>query len=606
MTRFDAMLPERAALRRFLSPKQSSCSITNFAFAAILISGRYVSLEIPGRSSVFDELRAIQREFGYLPAEELQRLSRKLKVPVSQIHAVISFYPHFHTAPRAKLEVQVCSDMSCHLCGASHLRSSLQQAFRGMDEKRISIRDVSCLGRCDTAPAFSINDIIYSGMTAQRAADLIAGVAEGVPPPPVARERVVHKPATDPYSGTDQYQAIRKLLETRDCQGIIATLKAAGLRGLGGAGFPTGAKWEIVRNAPGEQKYIVCNADESEPGTIKDRFIMEHMPHLVIEGMVLAGLVTGANKGIIYLRHEYDEPREVLQREIDRCYRQGVLGSKIFGSETAFELEIFISPGGYICGEETALLEAIEGKRAEPRNKPPFPGISGLWNSPTVINNVETFTFAAAILVRGVEWFKSQGQNGAQGLKFVGVSGDVVHPGVFEVAMGCSYEELIFERAGGIRGGKKLLGYAPSGPSSGYLPASMVGLPLDFNALAAADSMVGSGAIVVCSDDRCMLDMALNAVRFYRNESCGKCVPCRMGTQKLVTILTRWCQGESEAGDLQLIEQLMKTMRLTSICGLGQIAHAPLTSVMKHFPYVIDSHLKQKHCPAGVCPLLPQ
>jgi NADH:ubiquinone oxidoreductase subunit F (NADH-binding)/NADH:ubiquinone oxidoreductase subunit E len=550
---------------------------------------------------VFDELRAMQREFGFLPADELHRLSRKLNVPISQIHAVISFYPHFHTAPRAKLEVQICTDMACHLRGASSLHSLLEKAFPASAESLAVIRDVSCLGRCDSAPAFSVNDTIYSGMSRERAVDMIVGAAEGRPLPPVARERAVHKLATDPYTGVDQYRAVRHLIESHDYSGVIATLKASGLRGMGGAGFPTASKWELVRNARGEKKYIVCNADESEPGTIKDRFIMEHLPHLVVEGMILAGLVTGAKKGIIYVRHEYEWPREVLQQEIDRCYRQGVLGTNMLGSDKSFDLEIFVSPGGYICGEETALLEAIEGKRAEPRNKPPFPVNSGLWNMPTVINNVETFTFAAAIVVQGADWFKAQGKDGVPGLKFVGISGDVAKPGVFEVPMGTSYEELIFGLAGGIAHGKKLQGFAPSGPSSGYLPASKVSLPLDFNALAAVGSMVGSGAIVVCSDDLCMLDMALNAVRFYRNESCGKCVPCRMGSQKLVTMLTRWCQGDSAADDQQTILQLFKAMRMTSICGLGQIVHAPLTSVLEHFPDVVESHVKKKRCPAGVC-----
>ncbi len=242
-------------------------------------------------------------------------------------------------------------------------------------------------------------------------------------------------------------------------------------------------------------------------------------------------------KGYLYIRHEYEEPREVLQKEIERCYRERILGKDILGSDRTFDLEIFVSPGGYICGEESALLEALEGKRAEPRNKPPFPGTNGLWNMPTVINNVETFTFAAAILARGVEWFKAQGVNGSTGLKFVGISGDVVHPGVFEVPMGTSYRDLIYKYAEGVIDSRTLLAFAPSGPSSGYLPASMLDLPLDFKAVADAGSMVGSGAIVVCADNRCMLDMALNSVRFFRNESCGKCVPCRVGSQKLVTIL---------------------------------------------------------------------
>jgi NADH:ubiquinone oxidoreductase subunit F (NADH-binding) len=328
---------------------------------------------------------------------------------------------------------------------------------------------------------------------------------------------------------------------------------------------------------------------------------MENLPHLVIEGMIVAGLVTGATKGIIYIRHEYEEPREALKEEIERCYRERVLGSSVMGSDLVFDLEIFVSPGGYICGEESALLEALEGKRGEPRNKPPFPGTNGLWNAPTAINNVETFTLATTILVNGVDWYKKQGINNVAGLKFVGISGDVVRPGVFEVPMGTSYRDLIYKYAEGITNGKPLLGFAPSGPSSGYLSASQVDLPLDFNALAAAGSMVGSGAIVVCAEGRCMLDMALNATRFYRNESCGKCVPCRMGSQKLVDLLTRWTQGNSASTDMQLIQELFKVMRLTSICGLGQIVHAPLESVIKHFPAVIDQHLKAKRCPGGVC-----
>jgi formate dehydrogenase beta subunit len=551
---------------------------------------------------VFDELRAIQASFGYLPTDQLHQLSRKLKIPVSQIHAVASFYPHFYLKPPPKVDVRVCADMSCHLRGATQVRKSLDQAFAGQGQDAITIRDVSCLGRCDTAPALSINDRIYSGGTPQQVLDLVRATTEGKPLPSSHHEHHHRQRlTTDPYGGASTYKAVRRFVEGRDFKAVLEMLKASGLRGMGGAGFPTGTKWEIVRNAAGTQKYIVCNADESEPGTIKDRFIMENLPHLVIEGMIVAGLVTGATKGIIYIRHEYEEPREALQEEIQRCYRERVLGSSVMGSDLVFDLGIFVSPGGYICGEESALLEALEGKRGEPRNKPPFPGTNGLWNAPTAINNVETFTLATTILVNGVDWYKKQGINNVAGLKFVGISGDVVRPGVFEVPMGTSYRDLIYKYAEGITNGKPLLGFAPSGPSSGYLPASQVDLPLDFNAMAAAGSMVGSGAIVVCAEGRCMLDMALNATRFYRNESCGKCVPCRVGSQKLVDLLTRWTQGNSASTDMQLIQELFKAMRLTSICGLGQIVHAPLESVIKHFPAVIDQHLKAKRCPGGVC-----
>ncbi len=550
---------------------------------------------------MFEELRSIQAEYGYLPAEQLSAVALRLNLPVSQIHAVASFYPHFHLSPPPPADVRVCCDMTCHLYGADQNRADLAAEFH--NDPGVSVRSVSCLGRCDSAPAISVNDHIYCPADRASAAafvrDALAGRLQAPPPPPASTRELV----CDPYAGTGKYEILRQLVQTRDFTGIIATLKAGGLRGMGGAGFPTGAKWEIVRNAPGTTKYIVCNADESEPGTIKDRFIMENLPYMLIEGMIVAGLVTGAKQGILYIRHEYEHQKEVLQAEIERCYQQQLLGPGILGGNLSFDLKIFVSPGGYICGEESALLEAIEGKRAEPRNKPPFPGTNGLWNQPTAINNVETFTFATLILLKGVEWFRAQGKNGCAGPKFVGISGDVVRPGVFEVPMGSSYRELIFEYAGGISRGRTLLGFAPSGPSSGYLPAAMVDLPLDWDAVQKAGSMVGSGAIVVCADDRCMLDMALNAVRFFRNESCGKCVPCRMGSQKLVEMLTRWTEGTSSQGDISLLDELTAAMKLTSICGLGQVVPVPIASVLKHFRDVIDQHLMHLHCPTGVCPM---
>jgi len=550
---------------------------------------------------VFEELRAIQRDFGYLPADRLKTLAASINVPISQIHAVASFYPHFHLSPPPKVDMRVCADMSCHLRGGDQVRSALDSAFQGASEKDVSIRDVSCLGRCDQAPAIMVNDNIYAQVNSRDAVAMVKDVLAGNPLPAKQRSGERMAVVSDPYNGHGQYAVVRRFIETRNWQDIIAALKAAGLRGMGGAGFPTSSKWELVRNAPGSTKYIVCNADESEPGTIKDRGIMENVPYLVIEGMITAGLVTGARKGILYIRHEYENPKEILQEEIDRCYEQGLLGSQVLGSDLAFDLEIFVSPGGYVCGEESALLEAIEGKRSEPRNKPPFPVISGLWNQPTVINNVETFCLATVILARGPDWYKAQGKNGSVGMKFVGISGDVNRPGIFEVPMGITYEEMIYENAGGITDGKKLLGFAPSGPSSGYLPASMTSLPLDWNAVAAAGSMVGSGAIVVCAEGRCMLDMALNATRFYRNESCGKCVPCRVGSQKMVEMLKGWTAGQSSKEDMQVLKELSTAMMQASICGLGQVVPVPIASVLKHFPGVVEEHIVNRRCPGGIC-----
>jgi NADH:ubiquinone oxidoreductase subunit F (NADH-binding)/NADH:ubiquinone oxidoreductase subunit E len=551
---------------------------------------------------IFSELREIQRQFGYLPPEELKALAAKIDVPLYRLHGVASFYPHFRLTPPPRVDLRVCQDMSCHLLGADQLRQSIELAVGSAGEKDIKISGTSCLGRCDQAPAVAINHKIFTAVTPVQLTLLVGNLLGDAPPLPAKDPHHRAACAIDPYQAEEPYQALRNFLKTGDANAELAQLKASGLRGLGGAGFPTESKWQMVRQAPSPTKFIVCNADESEPGTFKDRFILAHLPHLVIEGMILAGLITGAQKGILYIRHEYEEQERILHEEIRHCEKFGLLGPAILGSNLAFELDVFVSPGGYICGEETALLEALEGRRAEPRNKPPFPVNEGLWNMPTVINNVETFANVPAILLRGADWHKAQGVGGAAGLKFVGISGDVVRPGVYEVPMGTPLSELIFKYAGGLPDGKKLKGFAPSGPSSGFLPASMADTRFDFKSLAEAGSMMGSGALVVCAEDRCMLDMALNATRFFRNESCGKCVPCRVGSQKLVAMLMGWTQGKGSAADLALLDELSNALRLTSICGLGQVVPAPIASVVKHFREELDSHLLHSRCPAGVCP----
>jgi formate dehydrogenase beta subunit len=554
---------------------------------------------------IFDELRAIQLRYGYLPKAELEHLSQRGQIPLYQIHSVASFYPHFHLTPPSRAEIHVCADMSCRLNGACELRAELAARFVGARSEDVQVKDVSCLGRCDRAPAVAINDAIFEGVSAEQVEQLARRAMHGEDIHAEHPQAAPVSCASDPYGDGEKYGAVRKLVNSRDYDGVLAKLKEAELRGMGGAGFPAWMKWDLVRKQADPEKYVVCNADESEPGTIKDRFILGHLPHLVVEGMMLAGLVTGAKKGILYIRHEYPVQEEIFGEELRRCVKAGLLGKKILGSELDFTLEVFVSPGGYICGEESALLEAIEGHRAEPRNKPPFPGQLGLWQKPTVINNVETFANVPQILTRGAEWFKTAGVGGSRGLKFVGVSGHVARPGVYEVPMGTAMKDVIYGNAGGIRGGRALKAFAPSGPSSGYLPASMVDVRLDFKALADAGSMLGSGAIVVCDETTCMLDMVLTAVKFYRNESCGKCVPCRMGSQKMVELLTRWTQGiiseNAYRTDLELIEELSQAMSLTSICGLGQIVPAPVQSVLKHFRTEIDAHVLRGQCPSGIC-----
>jgi NADH:ubiquinone oxidoreductase subunit F (NADH-binding)/NADH:ubiquinone oxidoreductase subunit E len=549
---------------------------------------------------IVEELRAVQRQFGFLPADQLVSLSKKISVPITRLHQVASFFPHFRLTPPPKADLRVCRDISCHLKGADRLRADLETRFAGARSDEVTISGVSCLGQCDHAPACVLNDQIYGDVAGVRIEEMIRSVLRGELAEPHHRYEKVEC-ASDPYRSAQRYAAVRQLVESRGFDVALDALKASGLRGLGGAGFPASSKWQVVREQPDREKYIVCNGDESEPGTFKDRFILTHLAFLVIEGMIVAGLITGARKGVVYIRHEYEQQIAICEEELRRCRKEGLLGQHILGSDLAFELDIFVSPGGYICGEESALLEAIEGKRAEPRNKPPFPVFQGLWNKPTVINNVETFAHATQILVRGVDWYRAQGAFGTAGLKFIGVSGDIARPGVYELPMGTPMSDLIYKYAGGLPNGKKLKAFAPSGPSSGFLPASMADVHLDFKSLADAGSMLGSGAVVVCAEPTCMLDMALSATQFFRNESCGKCVPCRVGSQKMVEILTGWTQGRGNASDSTLINELSQALALTSICGLGQVVPAPIASVLKHFREEVEAHITRHECPSSIC-----
>ena len=559
-----------------------------------------------GGSPIVARLREIQRAHGYIPASALRELSERSGEYLYKLHGVVSFFPHFRLTPPPPVEVLVCDDLSCHRRGGAGLLADVQGRVAQSGLEGAVVRAGSCLGRCDRAPACAVNEVIVTHVSADRVLEHVAAAAAGER---VSGARVVRGTtplAVDPYRAGDgpRYAAARALAASDDAAGVIAALRAAELRGMGGAGFRTGLKWELVRAAAGDEKYIVCNADESEPGTFKDRFLLENVPHLLVEGMLLAGLVTGARLGIVYIRHEYEEQLEIVEHEIALARTAGALGPSVFGSGREFELETFVSPGGYICGEESALLEALEGKRGEPRNKPPFPVTHGLYNKPTVINNVETFSLAPVILARGPEWFRAQGKAGACGLKFVAISGDVVRPGVYEIGMGTPAREVIFEQAGGITGGRPLKAWAPSGPSSGFLPPSLLDTPLDFDSLAKAGSMLGSGALVALSDEACMLDMALNAVRFFRNESCGKCVPCRVGSAKMVEILTDIARGRGRPEHLGMIDDLSHALIQTSICGLGQVVPMPIRSVLTHFRDEVDEHLLRQRCPARVCTML--
>ena len=418
----------------------------------------------------------------------------------------------------------------------------------------------------------------------------------------------------DVYNGTPRYEAVNRFIRgDLTTEQIIAALQASGLRGLGGAGFPTFRKWDTVRRTPESVKYIVCNADESEPGTFKDRELLRRTPWLVIEGMILAALVTGAEKGYIYLRHEYPDEEEAVAEALHEArMKHQVIGDSILGSNRKFDLELFMSPGGYVQGEESSLLEAIEDKRGEPRNKPPFPVFQGLFGKPTVINNVETLSWTPGIILNGGDWYAKGGINGASGMRFISISGDVAKPGVYEAPFGLTVRDLIFTYSGGMRDGQQLQAIAPSGPSGGFLPAvlrrenlpdkfvqekmkganiyDVLDLTLDNGTLSLAGSMLGAAFVVY--GDRCnIIEQALNCVEFFRNESCGKCVPCRTGSQKLVNMTQELLAGRSSRQALSLVSELSDTMILTSICGLGQVASNPIASVLRHFRTDVEKYL---------------
>jgi NADH:ubiquinone oxidoreductase subunit F (NADH-binding)/NADH:ubiquinone oxidoreductase subunit E len=533
---------------------------------------------------ILRELTRQQHEHGWLSDETLAELAAQRNVPLYRIEGLASFYTHFRRRPPVRVEVQVCRDLSCWMAGGTAALAELKRALAGRDD--VEIREVSCVGRCDAAPAAAVNDVPLAPATLADRSRVLATIDH--PDAATATGAAIHKRRfeCDPYADDSKhFGSVRALVAAKsDLRSVcIDRLKAAGLRGLGGAGFPTGKKWELVAAEPALPKYAICNADESEPGTFKDRVVLEQLPHLVVEGLLLGGLCVGAEQGIVYLRHEYAREQASLERALARARQMGVLGPDAAGSGRPFDIEVFVSPGGYILGEETALLEALEDKRGEPRNKPPYPGTVGLWGKPTLINNVETLAMAAAIVARGPEWWKARGVRGAGGLKFFSISGDVARPGVYEVPLGTTIRELI-DLAGGMKAGRPLLAILPGGASSNFLPAEKVDTPLDFDSIKAAGSMLGSGAVVAIGAGTDLFALATNVVAFFRNESCGKCVPCRAGSHRATELLEAVQRGQASAAELSVLPELGETLAQTSICGLGQVALNPILSMLKHFP----------------------
>jgi formate dehydrogenase beta subunit len=531
--------------------------------------------KFPG-PSLIPALVAIQREHGWLPREELVKLSQEVRRPLYEIEGLISFYPHFKTDPPRQVHLAVCHDLSCWLHDSDERIAELRARYG--DDVDVELHEVSCLGRCDVAPAIAVDEQPASFAQVEELVE--AARSEEAPRTPAMRPDRTFP--NDPYAADDQrYRVLRHLLggELANDE-VLAAVKDSGLRGMGGAGFPTGRKWELVAAQDDTPHYAICNADESEPGTFKDRQIMAEQPHLVVEGLLLGMLVTGCEEGWIFIRHEYGPEEAVLREELEALESEGLIGADVLGTGRRLRVEIFTSPGGYILGEESALLECMEGHRGEPRNKPPFPGVYGLWGKPTLMNSVETFAHVPIIVERGADWWKDQGAGDSTGLKFFAVSGHVERPDVYCVPMGTTARELI-ELAGGVRDGADLLSFQPGGASSNFLGPDDLDVSLDFDPLAEAGSMLGSGALTVIAEGTNLLAAGTNVLRFFRNESCGKCVPCRVGSHKAHEMLTDLLEQGlgADAVDDSIVE-LEETLRLTSICGLGQVALGPVASVL--------------------------
>ncbi|MBE5805500.1 MAG: NADH-quinone oxidoreductase subunit NuoF [Clostridiales bacterium] len=408
----------------------------------------------------------------------------------------------------------------------------------------------------------------------------------------------------DEYIAFDGYKALEKCLLEMSQDDVINVVLDSGLRGRGGAGFPTGKKWLFTKNAEGTKKYVVCNADEGDPGAFMDRSILEGTPHSVIEAMMIAGYAVGADKGYIYVRAEYPIAVSRFQKAIDQATEYGILGNNIFGSNFNFTLEIRLGAGAFVCGEETALLESIEGRRGQPRLKPPFPANSGLWGKPTLINNVETYANIPKIILNGAEWYSNIGTETSKGTKVFALGGNVNNIGLVEVPMGTTLREIVYDIGGGIPNGKKFKAAQTGGPSGGCIPDKHLDTPIDYESLGAIGSMMGSGGLIVMDDSKCMVNLAKFYLEFTVDESCGKCTPCRVGTKRMLEILQKICDGKGEEEDLEKLEKLALNIKSSSLCGLGQTAPNPVLSTLKYFREEYEAHIKEKRCPAGECKAL--
>jgi NADH:ubiquinone oxidoreductase subunit F (NADH-binding)/(2Fe-2S) ferredoxin/Pyruvate/2-oxoacid:ferredoxin oxidoreductase delta subunit len=525
--------------------------------------------------------------------------------------------------------VLACIDPECLSKGAHEVIDALQDELvaQGLIDE-VQVLETSRIGGCSVGPELMVypEGIHYAGLTVDDIPYLVeehflkgrpvkkfqyqleVATDEELGPPKPKEVRVVLRNCgqIDPnniedYIAEDGYAALAKVLGEMTPEAVIDEIKRSGLRGRGGAGFSVGKKWEITRVVPDHPKYLTCNADEGDPGAFMNRRVLEGDPHSVIEGMIIAAYAIGASYGYIYCRAEYPLAVKTLNIAIQQARSFGLLGQNIMGSGFSFDMEVRMGAGAFVCGEETALIASIEGKRGEPKPRPPFPSVKGVWGKPTNNNNVESYANVPQIILKGADWFASMGTEKSKGTKTFAIGGDVNHAGLIEVPIGISIREVVFDVAGGIKDGKGFKAVQIGGPMGGCLTTEHLDLPIDYESLTAAGAMMGSGGLVVMDDETCMVDIARYFMEFTQDESCGKCTPCRVGTKRMLEILQRICNGEGRDGDIERLEMLCAMIKATSLCGLGQGAPNPVESTLKLFRHEYEAHIYDKKCPAKVC-----
>ena len=610
---------------------QCQCAGHNHATISPEVWGKIDSIiarykDQPG--NLMPVLQEVQEVAGYLPPPVQERIAQGLNIQGSEVFGVMSFYSMYAWKPKGKYVIRMCESPPCHVTGSENMLYALKEELgigigQTTGDGLFTLETTACLGVCEVAPAMQINEVVVGNLTAAKIKQVIGDYRAGKAPdyktlPYSTNDFRKYKQSPhdlillenvgviDPnkladYEAKGGYATLKKVVTTMTPEAVVEEVKTAGIRGRGGAGFPAGMKWSFTRPLTNTPKYVICNADEGEPGTIKDRYIMEGDPHKVLEGMAIAGFAVGASRGFIYCRGEYYLSKHRLNQAIDQARAKGYLGEKLFGTDFSFDIEVRSGFGCYICGEETALIESIEGKRGYPRMKPPFPGVAGLWKQPTIVNNVETLASVPAILAKGGEWYKSLGTADTTGTKIYQVIGHVKTPQICEVPAGITLRALIDTYGGGLKDGKKFKMCQTGGASAGIVTSEALDVPVDFGSMSKVGGALGSGTMLVMDESACAVDFIRSVAVFFAHESCGQCTPCREGTPQILKTITRITQGQGTMEDLAFMERLAGVLMDASFCPLGQTAPSPMMSAFKNFRQEFEEHIKEKKCRAGVC-----